>query len=109
MPSLYDPFSPEVVANPFPYYARLREEAPVYPVEKRLWAVSRYEDVSSVLRSPVFSASATRLMMMGGLESRMQVDEATLREQRRRVQKELGLGPQGTDEGWNEDYRRNTT
>jgi len=103
MPKLYDPFSPEVVANPFPYYARLREEAPVHPVGKRLWAVSRYEDVSNVLRSPDFSASATRLMMMGGLESRMQVDEATLREERRRVQKELGLGPKGTEEGWNED------
>ncbi len=104
MASLYDPFSPEVVANPFPYYARLREQAPVHPVEKRLWAVSRYEDVSTVLRSPAFSASATRLMMMGGLESRMQADEATLREERRRVQRELGLGsPLGTEEGWNED------
>ena len=103
MPTLYDPFSPEVVADPFPYYARLRDEAPVHPVAKRLWAVSRYDDVSNVLRSPVFSSSATRLMMMGGLESRMQADEATLRKERRRVQRELGLGPRGTEEGWNEN------
>ena len=104
MTTLYDPFSPEVAANPFPYYARLREEAPVHPVGKRLWAVSRYEDVSTVLRSPVFSASATRLMMMGGLASRMQIDEATLLEERRRVHRELGLGSRlGTEEGWNEN------
>jgi len=103
MSTLYDPFSPEVVANPFPCYARLRKEAPVYPVAERLWAVSRYEDVSGVLRSPAFSSSATRLMMMGGLESRMQTEEATLRERRRRLQRELGLGPRGGEEGWNEN------
>ena len=90
MASLYDPFSPEVVANPFPYYARLREEAPVHPVEKRLWAVSRYEYLSTVLRSPAFSASATRLMMMGGLEAVMRADEASLGWERRRGRRGRG-------------------
>ncbi|BDP43954.1 polyketide biosynthesis cytochrome P450 PksS (plasmid) [Deinococcus aetherius] len=44
-------------ANPFPFYARLREEAPVFPVtlrrlrcEERAWLVTRYGDVLAVLR-----------------------------------------------------------
>ena len=45
-----------------------------------------------MMRNPdLFSSSATRLMMMGGLQSGMQADEAELREARRRRQQELGL------------------
>jgi cytochrome P450 PksS len=43
-------------ADPFPFYARLRAEAPVFPVTIRLrgnqraWLVTRYDDVISVLK-----------------------------------------------------------
>ena len=30
----YDPFSPEVMANPLPFYAQLRHETPVLFLEK---------------------------------------------------------------------------
>ncbi len=41
-------------ANPFPYYARLREEAPVFRItgfgNEPAWLVTRYDDVSKVLK-----------------------------------------------------------
>ena len=42
----YDPFSEEVMRDPHPTYARLREEAPCYHLEKwDCWALSRFEDI----------------------------------------------------------------
>ncbi len=42
----YDPFSEEVMRDPHPIYARLREEAPCYYVEKwDAWALSRFQDI----------------------------------------------------------------
>lgn len=44
-------------ANPFPFYARLREEAPVFPVtlrraghKNRAWLITRYPDALAVLK-----------------------------------------------------------
>jgi cytochrome P450 PksS len=41
-------------ANPYPFYARLREEAPVFrikgPANETAWLVTRYEDVSQVMK-----------------------------------------------------------
>jgi hypothetical protein len=49
----YNPFSPVVHNNPYPYYAYLRQQAPVYLIpELGFWAVSRYEDVLFVLKNP---------------------------------------------------------
>ncbi|MBC6458854.1 cytochrome P450 [Actinomadura sp. HBU206391] len=48
----YDPWSPDFVADPYPVYSALREEAPVFFHEPtRQWVISRYEDVSALLRS----------------------------------------------------------
>lgn len=60
----YNPFVPAVQQNPFPYYAYLRQHAPVYQVPGAgFWAVSRYDDVYPALRSPhLFSSS---LMIAG--------------------------------------------
>jgi cytochrome P450 len=45
----YDPFVPEVFRNPYPYYARLRDEAPAYYLAKYdCWAISRFADVWAV-------------------------------------------------------------
>ena len=48
----------EFKANPFPFYARLRAEAPVHrvrlPNKQSAWLVTRYEDVLSVLKDQRF-------------------------------------------------------
>jgi len=44
--------SPEFIANPYPTYARLREQAPVYLLESGGWLVTRYHDVEHLLKSP---------------------------------------------------------
>jgi hypothetical protein len=42
----YDPFSEDVIRDPYPIYARLREEAPCYHLEKwDAFALSRFEDI----------------------------------------------------------------
>jgi cytochrome P450 len=55
----YDPFSPEVKRDPYPFYAALRREAPVFEIAGRgMWAVSRHADVGSALKRPdLFSSS----------------------------------------------------
>lgn len=43
--------SPEMAVNPYPIYARLRDEAPVFWSDLwQSWVVSRYEDVNASLR-----------------------------------------------------------
>lgn len=56
----YDPLAPEVLEDPYPFYAELRRLAPAYLVPARgFWVVSRYADVAGVLRRPeLFSSSA---------------------------------------------------
>ncbi len=51
--------SPQFKANPYPFYARLRAEAPVYritlPIFQRAWLVTRYDDVLTALKDERFS------------------------------------------------------
>jgi len=42
--------SPEVLECPYPYYKRVREEAPVHQTPLGFWAVSCYEDVMTITR-----------------------------------------------------------
>ena len=51
--------NPSFLAHPYPVYARLREDVPVYwSSELRYWFVSRYEDIKSILMDPIcFSSS----------------------------------------------------
>ena len=48
-------------ANPFPFYAQLRAEAPVFPVsismptKQRAWLITRYSDVQDVLKDARFA------------------------------------------------------
>ncbi|TIC84885.1 cytochrome P450 [Nocardioides sp. GY 10113] len=47
MGALFDPFSEEYFADPYPAYRRLRDEAPVYyNAERDFYALSRYDDVA---------------------------------------------------------------
>ena len=54
----YSPLAPEVKRNPYPYYAELRRDHPVYRIEPLgAYAVSRYDDVVQVLLHPdIFSS-----------------------------------------------------
>ena len=50
-PLEFDPYSYEVHEDPYPFYARLRAEAPVYRNEKLgFWALSRHADVLAAFR-----------------------------------------------------------
>jgi cytochrome P450 PksS len=50
--------SPEFKANPFPFYAALRADAPVYrtvlPTREPAWLVTRYDDAVAVLKDERF-------------------------------------------------------
>lgn len=51
--------SPAFKANPYPFYARLRAEAPVYramlPGKREAWLITRYDDVATVLKDDRFA------------------------------------------------------
>ncbi|WP_460062432.1 cytochrome P450 [Streptomyces sp. YKOK-I1] len=47
--------APEYRADPTPYYARLRQEAPVYRHPMGVYVVSRYQDVAKLIRNPTLS------------------------------------------------------
>src|SRR6266568_7849254 len=55
-------------ANPFPFYAQLRAEAPVFPVtvpmptKQRAWLVTRYDDVLNVLKDERFAKNRRNAM-----------------------------------------------
>jgi cytochrome P450 len=63
----YDPLHDDVQSDPYPYYAALREHAPVYWLDSlQSFVVSRYEDVRRVMHDHnTFSSEA-----MGALVSR---------------------------------------
>ncbi|MGH7963010.1 MAG: cytochrome P450 [Candidatus Binatia bacterium] len=64
----YNPFLPEVQANPYPYYTYLRQHAPVYYVPFGFWTLSRYEDVYYAFRNPqVFSSAVLTSAFLGDL------------------------------------------
>ncbi len=46
--------APEFLADPYPTYHRLRAEDPVHQSPLGFWVLTRYEDVSAVLRDPRF-------------------------------------------------------
>jgi cytochrome P450 len=42
----YDPYMPEIKQDPLPIYARMREECPIYPLERwGGWALTRFQDI----------------------------------------------------------------
>src|SRR5690349_10868987 len=58
--------SPKFKANPYPFYARLRAEAPFYrttlPDRQAAWLVTRYEDVLMVLKDERFAKDRSTVM-----------------------------------------------
>jgi cytochrome P450 len=62
------PFSPagEHLEDPYPYYARAREEEPVFfSPDLQMWCVTRYEDVSAILGDPKTFSSADTIPDLG--------------------------------------------
>lgn len=60
----FDPFSPSVDADPFPYYKRLRDEHPCFWSEQsRMWILSRYADIVSAGQNWQTYSSAKGNMM----------------------------------------------
>ena len=61
--------SPAFKADPFPFYARLRAEAPVWRATLRdrreAWLVTRYEDVARVLKDDTFAKDKLNAMDLG--------------------------------------------
>src|SRR5712692_11680005 len=53
-------------ANPFPFYAQLRAEAPVFPVKlptkQRAWLITRYDDVLNALKDERFAKDPRNAM-----------------------------------------------
>ena len=59
---IYDPFNPELIENPYPFYARLRDEHQVYFNERMsFYVLSRYDDIFHALRKPQIFSSAEGL------------------------------------------------
>ena len=59
MMEAFDPYSPEIDADPFPYYQVLREQYPCYWSKSgQLWIISRYDDIVEAARDwQTFSSS----------------------------------------------------
>ncbi len=57
--------SPRFKANPYPFYARLRAEAPVCRASTfyaRAWLVTRYDDVLALIKDHRFSKDISSKM-----------------------------------------------
>lgn len=73
--------SPIMLSNPFPVYARLREEAPVAWSEQwQAWVVSRYEHVEPSLKDKENLSNENRqALLFSGLPHQQQEDLSQLR------------------------------
>lgn len=60
----FDPYSPAIDADPFPYYKRLRDEFPCFwSEEAQMWILSRYADIVSAGQDwQTYSSASGNLM-----------------------------------------------
>jgi cytochrome P450 len=61
---LFNPLQPGFIDNPYPHYQRMRDMDPVHEHPLGFWLVSRYDDVSALLRS---NLSVEARNLSGGL------------------------------------------
>jgi cytochrome P450 len=66
-PDHFDPLAPDVLEDPYPYYASLREHAPVHEIAgTRVFLVSTWKLVEEALaRHEEFSANLTGILVIG--------------------------------------------
>jgi cytochrome P450 len=53
-PPAFNPLDPAFIADPYPFYHRMRETAPVFKTPMGFWLLSRYEDIAFALRDRRF-------------------------------------------------------
>lgn len=59
-----DLLGPEITRNPYPFFARLREEDPVHWSEAHhAWLVTRYDDVVAAFNQPALSSDRVRPLL----------------------------------------------
>jgi cytochrome P450 len=74
----YNPFDPTFQSNPYPFYARARNEAPVaYCPQFNLWAVTSHELITQALKSPTLFSSLHNLDNPMGLPAEIEAVLAT--------------------------------
>ncbi len=61
--------TPEVLECPYPFYQRVRDEAPVHQTPLGFWLVSRYDDVLAVVRDHERFSSDMRSSFISGAPS----------------------------------------
>ena len=61
MPSITESFEPFDLADPFPFYVKARDEAPIfYSEELGYWIITRYEDIKAIFKDlDTFSSEIT--------------------------------------------------
>ena len=72
----FNPYSPDVIDDPYPSYARLRDRSPVHFVDELdVWIVTRYDDVAQILHDPdTFSSAQGMGQLMAGGVGRNRID-----------------------------------
>ena len=70
-PLTFDPLDPAFIADPYPFYHRLRETAPLFKTPAGFWLMTRYDDIAFALRDRRFGKDFTGNMMRRYGASRM--------------------------------------
>ncbi len=67
---VFNPFDPAFRANPYPYYDALRSNDPVHTTAFGMVVLTRYEDVSTTLKSAEFSRDIEKYSTQASSEAR---------------------------------------
>ena len=85
----FNPFNPEFRAHPYPFYDDLRNQEPVHTTAFGMVVLTRYEDVSTTLKSADFSRDIEKYSTQATTEARQRRREM----QRERTKSILNLDP----------------
>jgi len=86
---VFNPFDPAFRANPYPYYDALRSNDPVHTTAFGMVVLTRYEDVSTTLKSADFSRDIEKYSTQASSEAR----QARRDRQESRTKSILNLDP----------------
>ena len=72
----FDPYDVELIADPYPMFARLRDEAPLYyNAEYDFFALSRFADVNKALVDHATFSSARGVILDDGRDQAVELAE----------------------------------
>ena len=100
----------DLVADPYPVYARLRDEMPVawVPAVKKV-LITRFEDCTAAERNPdVFSSQMATAPMMTGMAGRPMIRKDGAEHAAERKAVSGALRPRTVNARWTETFRANT-